>query len=160
MDYTDIKFNSEASDALLKGIKTLARAVSSTLGPKGRNVAIDRVGDYIVLHDGVEVAKAIHLKDKHEDLGAKILKEAARKTVDVCGDGTTVTIVLAQAIVNECMRIVSAGENPMVIRRSLEDARDKVLKYLDSIAKPIKTLEEKIQVATISAEDERLGELI
>ena len=159
MDYTEIKFL-EDDNALLKGVNTLAKAVGTTLGPKGRNVAIDRVTDHIVLHDGVEVAKAIHLKDKHEDLGAKILKEAARKTVDVCGDGTTVTIVLAQAIVNECMRIVSAGENPMVIRRSLEDARDKVLKYLDSIAKPIKTLEEKIQVATISAEDERLGELI
>src|SRR3990167_5233717 len=160
MEYTDIKFDSDASEKLLKGIKTLARAVGSTLGKKGRNVAIDRIGDHIVLHDRVEVAKAIHLKDKHEDLGAKIIKEAARKTVDSVGDGTTVTIILAEAIVNECMRIVSAGENPMTIRRSLEDARDKVLEYLDSIAKPIKTLEEKIQVATISAEDERLGELI
>lgn len=160
MDYTDIKFDTEASEKLLKGIKALAKAVSTTLGPKGRNVAIDRIGDHIVLHDGVEVAKAIHLQDKHEDLGAKILKEAARKTVDQVGDGTTVTIILAEAIVNECMRIVSAGENPMTIRRSLEDARDKVLEYLDSIAKPVKTLQEKIQVATISAEDERLGELI
>lgn len=160
MDYTDIKFDSDASEKLLKGIKTLARAVSSTLGPKGRNVAIDRIGDHIVLHDGVEVAKAIHLEDKHEDLGAKIIKEAARKTVDQVGDGTTVTIILAEAIVNECMRIVSAGENPMTIRRSLEEARDKVLEYLDAIAKPVKTLQEKIQVATISAEDERLGELI
>ena len=160
MNYTDIKFDTDASEKLLKGIKTLAKAVSSTLGPKGRNVAIDRLGDYIVLHDGVETAKAIHLKDKHEDLGAKILKEAAKKTVDECGDGTTATIILAEAIVTECMKIVAAGENPMTIRRSLEEARDKVLTYLDSIAKPIKTLEEKIQVATISAEDERLGELI
>ena len=160
MNYTDIKFDTDASEKLLKGIKTLAKAVSSTLGPKGRNVAIDRLGDYIVLHDGVETAKAIHLQDKHEDLGAKILKEAAKKTVDECGDGTTATIILAEAIVTECMKIVAAGENPMTIRRSLEEARDKVLTYLDSIAKPIKTLEEKIQVATISAEDERLGELI
>src|SRR3990167_4384157 len=160
MNYTDIKFDSEASEKLLKGIKTLARAVSSTLGPKGRNVAIDRVNDYIVLHDGVETARAIFLEDKHEDLGAKILKEAAKKTVDSCGDGTTATIILAEAIVTESMKIVAAGENPMTIRRSLEDARDKVLEYLDSIAKPVKTLEEKIQVATISAEDERLGELI
>src|SRR3990167_8578772 len=158
--YTDLKFGQEAIDKLLKGIKTLTKVVSTTLGPKGRNVAIDRTGDHIVLHDGVEVAKSIHLHDKHEDLGAKILKEAARKTVDQVGDGTTVTIILAEAIVNECMRIVSAGENPMTIRRSLEEARDKVLKYLDSIAKPVKTLEEKIQVATISAEDEQIGELI
>ena len=160
MNYTDIKFDSEASEKLLKGIKTLARAVSSTLGPKGRNVAIDRVNDYIVLHDGVETAKAIFLEDKHEDLGAKILREAAKKTVDECGDGTTATIILAEAIVTESMKIVAAGENPMTIRRSLEEARDKVISYLDSIAKPVNTLEEKIQVATISAEDEKLGELI
>src|SRR3990167_5843862 len=141
MEYTDIKFDSDASEKLLKGIKTLARAVGSTLGPKGRNVAIDRLGYYIVLHDGVETAKAIFLEDKHEDLGAKILREAAKKTVDECGDGTTATIILAEAIVTESMKIVAAGEKPMTIRRSLEEARDKVISYLDSIAKPVNTLE-------------------
>src|SRR3990172_2205396 len=158
--HTDILFDEKAKAKLLKGVKILSKAVSSTLGPRGLNVAIDRVNDYIVLHDGVETARAIFLEDKHEDLGAKILKEAAKKTVDSCGDGTTGIIILAEEIVTESMKIVAAGENPMTIRRSLEDARDKVLTYLDSIAKPIKTLEEKIQVATISAEDERLGELI
>ena len=158
--YTEILFDKDATDALLEGARVLAKAVSTTLGPKGRNVAIDRIGDKIVLHDGVEVAKAIHLQDKHQDMGVHILREAARKTVDSVGDGTTVTIILANAILQEAMKIVSAGENPMTIRKSLEAAKDAVLKYLDSIAKPVKTLEEKIQVATISAEDEQLGELI
>ena len=155
-----ILFKDESREKLIKGIKILCEAVASTLGPKGQNVAIDYGHSKMVVHDGVTVAKSIVLEDKVEDMGASILKESAQKTVDEVGDGTSVSIILAEAIVTESMKIVAAGENPMTIRRSLEEARDKVIEYLDSIAKPVKTLEEKIQVATISAEDEKLGELI
>ena len=157
---TQILFGEESIKKIIQGIKVLSDAVSSTLGPRGRNVGIDTNVETIILHDGVSVAKAIHLEDPFEDFGVKIVREAAKKTVDEVGDGTSVSVLLAYSIINEAFKIISAGENPMTIRKSLEEARDKVLKYLDSIAKPVKTLQEKIQVATISAEDEQLGELI
>jgi len=160
-------FKEDAQNALLAGINELAEAVATTLGPKGRNVAIVKVAaddrtiyDRAVIHDGVEVAKMIEPEDQFANLGAGLIRQAAQKQVDSVGDGTTVTIVLAQAIINEALKITSAGENPMSLRKGLEDGVEILCKELDKISNPIKTLDEKKQVATISAEDPELGELI
>lgn len=155
-----ILFGQLAQDKLLKGINTLNDAVSSTLGPRGRNVGIDKGFEKIILHDGVSVAKAVQPTDKFENFGVSVVREAAQKTVDEVGDSTTCTVILATAIINECLKITSAGTNPMELRKGLEDGRDLLLKEIDKYSKPIKTLEEKIQVATISAEDSKLGATI
>src|SRR5688500_1851847 len=116
-------FTDEARKALKQGVDTMANAVKTTLGPKGRNVAIDKkFGAPTVTHDGVTVAKEIELKDPFENMGAQLLKEAATKTNDIAGDGTTTATVLAQAIVHEGLRLVAAGANPMLIKRGLDRA--------------------------------------
>src|SRR5260370_35699220 len=118
-----LKFNSEAREKLLKGINLLTDAVATTLGPKGRNVALDKKwGAPTVVHDGVTVAKEIDLKDPFENMGVQMVKEAASKTNDNAGDGTTTATVLAQAIVNEGMKNVTAGANPMILREGMEKA--------------------------------------
>ena len=127
-------FTTEAQQALKRGVDILASAVATTLGPKGRNVAIDKkYGAPTVTHDGVTVAKEIELKDPYENMGAQLLKEAATKTNDVAGDGTTTATVLAQAIVNEGLKNVAAGANPMQIKHGLEMATDAVVAAIEAL---------------------------
>lgn len=156
-----LTFDSEAREKLLKGINTLTEAVGSTLGPKGRNVALDKKwGAPNVVHDGVTVAKEIELEDPFENMGAQLLKEAASKTNDVAGDGTTTATVLAQAIVSEGLKNIQAGSNPMILRRGIEAAVDAVVKELSKMSKKLTTKEETTQVATISAQNDEIGQLI
>lgn len=156
-----IKFDTEAREKLLKGINLLTEAVSATLGPKGRNVAIDKKwGAPNVVHDGVTVAKEIDLEDPFENMGAQLLKEAASKTNDIAGDGTTTATVLAQAIVSEGLKNIQAGANPMVLRRGIDRAVEALVAELQKMSKKITNLEEMNQVATISAQNELIGRMI
>ena len=156
-----IHFNEEARRSLKVGVDTLANAVKTTLGPKGRNVAVDKkFGAPTVTHDGVTVAKEIELDDPFENMGAQLLKEAATKTNDVAGDGTTTATVLAQAIVHEGLRNVAAGANPMLLKQGIELARDEVVEYIRGLAKDVQGKEDIAQVASISAADKEIGELI
>lgn len=158
-----LKFGAEARQSLLNGINTLADAVITTLGPKGRNVAIDKKwGGPTVIHDGVSVAKEIELENPYENMGAQLIKEAASKTNDVAGDGTTTATVLAQAIANKGLQNVAAGANPMIVRRGLEKGLTAVLKELDGMKKDIKADDKESieQVATISAGDPEIGKRI
>lgn len=157
-----LKFDEAALKAILKGIKTLSKAVIVTLGPKGRNVVINKeYGSPISTKDGVTVAKEIFLQDKFENMGAQLVKEAASKTADIAGDGTTTAIVLADAIYSEGMKNVIAGANPMEIKRGIDKAVEQVCQKLDSMATPIKTPKEISQIATISANNElEIGEII
>jgi chaperonin GroEL len=157
---TKILFKEDAKLKILKGVKILAEAVGSTLGPRSLSVAIDQDYTHKVIDDGVGVARAINLKDKFENLGVKIGREAAQKTVDVVGDGTSATIVLLAAIIEEALKIISSGVNPMRLRGEIELASKKVLKELETIKTKVTTKEQKIQVATISCKDEVLGKLI
>lgn len=155
-----IKYSTDARQALLEGVNELANAVATTLGPKGRNVALDKKwGAPNVVHDGVSVAKEIELKDPFKNMGAQLVKEAASKTADVAGDGTTTATVLAQSIVNEGIKMITAGANPMVMRRGIEKAGDHVVAELKKMAKDIKQ-SDIANVATISAGDANLGNLI
>lgn len=158
----DIKFKEEARQKILKGVRTLASAVKVTLGPKGRNVVIDaKFGAPKITKDGVSVAKEIELQDKHENMGAQMVKEVASKTADKAGDGTTTATVLAEAIYSEGLRNVTAGANPMDVKRGIEMAVDLVVKELKALSKPIKDKKEITQVATISANGASdIGEII
>ncbi|MBI2593719.1 chaperonin GroEL [Candidatus Daviesbacteria bacterium] len=154
-------FDTNAREKLLKGINTLTEAVASTLGPKGRNVAIDKKwGAPSIVHDGVTVAKEIDLEDPFENMGAQLLKEAASKTNDIAGDGTTTATILAQAIVSEGLKNIQAGANPMVLRVGIEKAIEALVKSLQSMSKKITNKEETTQVATISAQNEQIGAII
>ena len=156
-----IIYEDEARRALKAGVDQLANAVKTTLGPKGRNVALDKKwGSPTVTHDGVTVAKEIELKDPFENMGAQLLKEAATKTNDVAGDGTTTATVLAQAIVNEGLKNVTAGANPMMLQRGIFAGRDAVVAALKGMATSVNSREEMGQVASISAADETIGNLI
>jgi len=158
-----LKFGQSARKSLLKGLNILADAVTTTLGPKGKNVAIEKPwGTPTVIHDGVSVAKEIDLSDKYANMGAQLIKEAASKTNDLAGDGTTTATLLAQAIANEGMKNVTAGANPMIMRKGLEKGLEDVLKTLDSLKKEIKIEDKESieQVATISAGDEKIGKII
>jgi chaperonin GroEL len=156
-----LQFKEEARDSLRQGIDTLAEAVKTTLGPKGRNVALDKkFGTPTVSHDGVTVAKEIDLEDPFVNMGAQLLKEAATKTNDVAGDGTTTATVLAQAIVNEGLRNVAAGANPMLLKRGLDRAVNNVVDSIKSMAIPVKGKEDIAHIAAISAADSEIGELI
>jgi len=153
-----LKFSDEARSALLKGIDIVAQAVVTTLGPKGRNVALDRKwGAPNVVHDGVTVAKEIDLQDPFENMGAQLVKEAADKTNDVAGDGTTTATLLAREITALGMKHITAGANPMIVKKGIEKAVAAVVEELKKIAKPIKSKEEITQVATISAGDPVIG---
>ncbi len=156
-----LTFSNDAQYALKRGVDILANAVATTLGPKGRNVALDKkFGAPTVTHDGVTVAKEIELKDPYENMGAQLLKEAATKTNDVAGDGTTTATVLAQSIVHEGLRNVTAGANPMQIKRGLEMATDAVVGALKKMSMPVEDKHEIANVAAISAADEEIGNLI
>ncbi len=156
-----LKFDAEAREKLLKGIDTLTEAVASTLGPKGRNVAIDKKwGAPNVVHDGVTVAKEIELEDPFENMGAQLIKEAASKTNDVAGDGTTTSTILTRAIVSEGLKNIQAGSNPMILRQGMEKATDALVEELKKMSKKLTTNEEITQVATISAQNEEIGQTI
>ncbi|HFQ95032.1 MAG TPA: chaperonin GroEL [Anaerolineae bacterium] len=154
-------FNEEARKELKKGVDILANAVKTTLGPKGRNVALDKKwGAPTITHDGVSVAKEIELEEPFANMGAQLLKEAATKTNDVAGDGTTTATVLAQAIVAEGMRNVAAGANPMLLKRGIEKATTVVSDAIADMSVPITTHERIAAVAAISAQDQEIGNLI
>src|SRR4051812_11489801 len=156
-----IEFNTSARQSLKEGVDILANAVKTTLGPKGRNVAIDKkFGAPTVTHDGVSVAKEIELEDHFANMGAQLLKQAATKTNDIAGDGTTTATVLAQAIVNEGMKNVAAGANAMQLKRGLDLGKDAVIEKIRSQATEVTTKEEMAQVAAISAADKEIGDLI
>ncbi|PYM50891.1 MAG: chaperonin GroEL [Candidatus Rokuibacteriota bacterium] len=157
-----LKFDEEARAALLKGINIMAEAVKATLGPKGRNVVIDKkFGSPTITKDGVTVAKEIELKDPYEDMGAQMLKEVASKTSDIAGDGTTTATVLAQAIFREGLRNVTAGANPMGLKRGVEAAVGAVTEELKKLSKSTKDKKEIAQVATIASNnDKTIGNLI
>ncbi len=157
-----LKFDEEARASLLKGVNILAAAVKATLGPKGRNVVIDKkFGSPTITKDGVTVAKEIELKDPYEDMGAQMLKEVASKTSDIAGDGTTTATVLAQAIFREGLRNVTAGANPMGLKRGIEQAVEAVAEELKKLSKSTKDKKEIAQVATIASNnDKTIGNLI
>src|SRR2546425_8176311 len=157
-----LEFNTEARSRLKRGVDQLADAVRVTLGPKGRNVVIDKkFGSPTITKDGVTVAKEIELKDPYENMGAQMLKEVASKTSDVAGDGTTTAIVLAQAIYREGLRSVTAGANPMGLKRGIEAAVDAVTQELKKVSKSTKDKKEIAQVATVASNnDKTIGNLI
>ncbi|WP_175766053.1 chaperonin GroEL [Burkholderia ambifaria] len=162
MSAKDVKFHDSARARIVKGVNVLADAVKVTLGPKGRNVLIERsFGAPTITKDGVSVAKEIELKDRFENMGAQIVKQVASKTADVAGDGTTTATVLAQAIVQEGMKHVAAGMNPMDLKRGIDKAVAAVLDELRKLSKPISTNREIAQVGSISANaDETIGKII
>ena len=154
-------FSEEARRQLSKGMDILAIAVATTLGPKGRNVALDRkFGSPTITHDGVTVAKEIELEDPFENMGAQLLEEAATKTNDIAGDGTTTSTVLAHAIVTEGMKNLAAGANPMLLKRGIEAAAKAVAEKISEQAIEVTTKEEIANVASISAQDRTIGDLI
>jgi len=154
-------FSEDARRKLRTGMNMVANAVGATLGPKGRNVAVDRkFGSPTITHDGVSVAKEIELEDPFENMGAQLLKEAASKTNDIAGDGTTTSTVLAHAIVNEGLKALEAGYNPMLLKHGIQQATESVVEELRKMSVKIDTREEIASVATNSAADESIGELI
>jgi chaperonin GroEL len=156
-----LHFNEEARRALKRGVDTVADAVKTTLGPRGRNVALDKkFGSPTITHDGVTVAKEIELQDPFENMGAQLLKEAATKTNDVAGDGTTTATVLAQSIVNEGLKVVAAGANPMLLKRGLEKGAEAVVGSIKAASKPVRDRADIAHIASISAADTEIGELI
>jgi chaperonin GroEL len=158
----EVKFHDGARTRILKGVNTLADAVKVTLGPKGRNVVIEKsFGSPVITKDGVTVAKEIELKDKFENMGAQMVKQVASKTADVAGDGTTTATVLAQAIVKEGMKYVTAGMNPMDLKRGIDKATEAVVHELKTLSRPCKTNKEIAQVAALSANsDTAIGDII
>ena len=162
MSAKDVKFGDGARNPMLDGVNVLADAVKVTLGPKGRNVVLDKsFGAPTVTKDGVSVAKEIELSDKFENMGAQMLKEVASKASDEAGDGTTTATVLAQSIVNEGLKSVAAGMNPMDLKRGIDQAVVAAVAEIAKISKPCSDNKEIAQVGTISANsDEVVGEII
>ncbi|MBI5554432.1 MAG: chaperonin GroEL [Elusimicrobia bacterium] len=156
-----LKFGEEARQSLLKGINVLADAVKVTLGPKGRNVVLDKkFGSPTITNDGVTIAKEIELEDPFENMGAELVKEVASKTNDVAGDGTTTATVLAQSIMKEGLKNITAGANPLHIKKGIEKAVDAVVKEIKRVSQKVNTKEEIAQIAAISANDKEIGNLI
>ncbi len=162
MSAKEILFDEKGRQQILEGVNMLANAVKATLGPRGRNVVIEKSwGSPTVTKDGVTVAKEIELEDKFQNLGAQMVKEVASKTSDVAGDGTTTATVLAQAIFREGARMVAAGHNPMELKRGIEKGVEKVIESLKKMSKATKGQKDIAQVGTISANgDEFIGKLI
>ncbi len=157
----DIAYGIDARNALLRGIDKLADTVKITLGPKGRNVVLDKkYGAPLIINDGVTIAKEIELEDPMENMGAQLIKEVATKTNDAAGDGTTTATLLAQALIREGMKNVTAGANPMVLRRGIQKAVDVAVNKLTAISKSVNGTEDIARVGTISAGDEVVGTLI
>src|SRR5881409_1942870 len=156
-----LAFTEEARKKLKSGIDQMANAVKTTLGPKGRNVAVDKkFGAPTVTHDGVTVAREVELEDPFENMGAQLLKEAATKTNDIAGDGTTTSVVLAQAIVHEGLKNIAAGANPMLLKRGLEKGVAAVIEEIKAQSTKVDGKEQIAQIATISAADKQIGDLI
>ena len=158
-----ILFEEKARHSIKKGIDQVANAVKITLGPKGRNVILAKsYGSPQVTNDGVTIAKEVELEDKFENMGAELIKEVASKTNDKAGDGTTTSVVLAQALINEGLKYVTAGVNVISLRDALESGRDEIVAKLRKMARPVSVEkpEELVNVATISAESEELGKII
>jgi len=158
--FTRHKYNKDARDSLMAGAKQVYDLVSSTLGPKGRNVAINKGYDISIIQDGVSVSKFINPEDKFENVGAMIIREAAEKQVRQVGDGTTISVILGYQIAKEAMVLIDSGINGMSLKQGLEKGRDILIDEVNELSKPITTEEEKVQVATISAKDKVLGEMI
>ena len=157
----EIKFGIDATKALEAGVNKLADTVSVTLGPKGRNVVLDKsYGAPLITNDGVTIAKEIELEDKFENMGAQLVKEVATKTNDVAGDGTTTATVLAQAMINEGMRNVAAGANPIIIRKGMKKATDVAVEAIKGMSEPVKGKDQIAKVAAISASDEEVGKMV
>src|ERR1700759_1575014 len=151
----ELRFGAEARGLLLAGVDQLAEAVKSTLGPKGRNVILEKItGSPVVTNDGVTIAREIHLKNQFENMGAQLVKEAAIKTNDIVGDGTTTATVIAQAIVHEGMKAIAGGGNPVLVKRGIDLAVGHLVEYLRGVAHPIETEEDYTRVAAISANDD------
>ncbi|MCR4400340.1 MAG: chaperonin GroEL, partial [Syntrophomonadaceae bacterium] len=156
-----LQFSEEARRSLERGVDTLANAVRVTLGPKGRNVVLDRkFGSPTITNDGVTIARDIDLEDPWENMGCQLVKEVATKTNDVAGDGTTTATVLAQAMIKEGLKNVAAGANPMIMKRGIEKAVKVAVEALKDISKPVESKSAIAQVASISAADNEIGDLI
>src|SRR5436853_3162490 len=156
-----LEFRSQARDALQRGVDALAGAVRVTLGPKGRNVVIDKKwGAPTITNDGVTVAREIELADPQENLGAQLAKEVATKTNDVAGDGTTTATVLAQAMVHEGLRSVAAGGQPMGLKRGMDAASEALGEALGKAARDVDSVEDMASVATVSSRDSEIGALL
>ena len=156
-----ILFNEEARRALGKGVDALADAVKVTLGPKGRNVVLDKkFGAPTITNDGVTIARDIELEDPFENMGAQLVREVATKTNDIAGDGTTTATLLAQAMIHEGMRNVAAGANPMVLKKGIETAVKTLVEEIKSVSKSVNSKSEIAQVATISSADAEIGNYI
>src|ERR1044072_4830642 len=154
----ELRFGAEARGLLLAGVDQLAEAVKSTLGPKGRNVILEKItGSPVVTNDGVTIAREIHLRDQFENMGAQLVKEAAIKTNDIVGDGTTTATVLAHAIVREGMAAIGAGGNPVLVKRGIDLAVGRLVEHLRKVAHPVVTEEDYARVAAIPADDHDNG---
>lgn len=158
--YTEHKYKKDARDAIMRGAETVYNLVSTTQGPRGRNIAVNQGYDIAVLHDGLKVSRFVNPKDKFENIGANIIREASEQQAAKVGDGTTLTIVLGYEIAREAMVLIDSGINAMSLTKGLEKGRDLLISEVKRLSKPIKTEKEKIQIATISSEDEKLGEMI
>ena len=156
-----IKYGDEARKLLEQGVNTLADTVKITLGPKGRNVVLDKkYGSPLITNDGVTIAKEIELADPFENMGAQLVKEVSTKTNDIAGDGTTTAVVLAQSMINEGLKNLAAGANPIILKKGISKAVDCVVDELKKISRPVESKNSIAQVASISAGDETVGELI
>jgi chaperonin GroEL len=157
----EIKFGAEARAALESGVNQLANAVKVTLGPKGRNVVLDKkFGTPLITNDGVTIAKEIELEDPFEDMGAQLVKEVATKTNDVAGDGTTTATVLAQAMIQEGIKNITAGANPIILRKGMRKATDKAVEAIQKMSSTLNGKDQIAKVAAISAGDDEVGQLI
>jgi chaperonin GroEL len=153
----ELRYGADARARLLSGVDQLAEAVKPTLGPKGRNAILEKItGSPVVTNDGVTIAREIHLKDQFENMGAQLVKEAAIKTNDIVGDGTTTATVIAQAVVREGMLAISGGANPVLVKRGIDLAVGRLVEYLQSVAHPVETEEDYKRVAAISANDDEV----
>ena len=158
----DLRFGEEARRLLLSGVDQLAEAVKTTLGPKGRNVILEKItGSPVVTNDGVTIAREIHLSDQFENMGAQLVKEAAIKTNDIVGDGTTTATVIAQAIIREGMKAIGEGGNPVLVKRGIDLAVGRLVSHLRGVAHPVVTMDDYARVASISANnDETVGSVL
>ena len=157
----EIKFGAEARAALEEGVNKLSDTVRVTLGPKGRNVVLDKsFGAPLITNDGVTIAKEVELEDAFENMGAQLVKEVATKTNDVAGDGTTTATVLAQAMINEGMKNLAAGANPIILRKGMKKATEAAVEAIRDMSSTLSGKEQIAKVAAISAGDEQVGEMV
>ncbi|MBQ3798554.1 MAG: chaperonin GroEL, partial [Butyrivibrio sp.] len=156
-----IKYGADARTAMVEGVNKLADTVRVTLGPKGRNVVLDKsYGAPTITNDGVTIAKEIELEDAYENMGAQLVKEVATKTNDVAGDGTTTATVLAQAMINEGVKNLAAGANPIVLRKGMKKATDAAVESISKMATKVKGKEQIMRVAAVSSGDDEVGQMI